>query len=134
MLCFFHTISSSSITNTVSLLSFSYILSSHKPCKYYILSSHNPGIHLILLQRIPYFRYFSHIFFKANLINLRFFQKSCSKNGQFSFFKFFQKNMGVRKRPKIGHRKNNLSKHILDRTNIGVLAHFKILFFGKIAN
>lgn len=42
--------------------------------------------------------------------------------------------MGVCKRPKIGHRKNDLSKHILDRTNIGVLAHFKILFFGKIAN
>lgn len=134
MLCFFHTISSSSITNIVSLLSFSYTFSSHNSCKYYILSSHNPGIHLILLQRIPYFRYFSHIIFKANRINLRFFQKSGSKNGQFSFFKFFQKNMGVCKRPKIGHRKNDPPKHILDRTNIGVLAHFKILFFGKIAN
>lgn len=116
-----------SLTNTVLLLSFSYP-------KYYILLSRNLGIHLILLQRIPYFRYFSHIIFKANRINLRFFQKSDSKNGQFSFFKFFQKNMGVCKRPKIGHRKNDLSKHILDRTNIGVLAHFKILFFGKIAN
>lgn len=106
----------------------------YEPCKYYILSSHNLGIHLILLQRIPYFRYFSNIIFKANCINLRFFQKSDSKNGQFSFFKFFQKNMGVCKRPKIGHQKNDLSKHILDRTNIGVLAHFKILFLGKIAN
>lgn len=133
-----YVLSPTNLTNTVLLLSFSYhkcyILSSHNPCKYYILSSHNPGIHLILLQRIPYFRYFSHIIFKANRINLRFFQKSDSKNGQFSFFNFFQKNMGVRKRPKIGHRKNDLSKHILDRTNIGVLAHFKILFFGKIAN
>lgn len=42
--------------------------------------------------------------------------------------------MGICKRPKIGHRKNAPSKHILDRTNIGVLAHFKILFLGKIAN
>lgn len=39
--------------------------------------------------------------------------------------------MGICKRPKIGHRKNDLSKHILDRTNIGILAHFKILFFRK---
>ena len=42
--------------------------------------------------------------------------------------------MGICKRPKIGHRKNDLSKHILDRTNIRILAHFKILFLGKIAN
>lgn len=135
-------LSSTSLTNTVLLLSFSYlkyyILPSHfilyNPHKYYILPSHNPGILLTFLQRIPYFRYFSYIFFIANPINPRFFKKSGLKNGQFSFFKNFLKNMGICKRPKIGHRKNDLSKHILDRTNIGVLAHFKILFLGKIAN
>ena len=129
-----YVLSSTSLTNTVFLLSFSY----HK---YYILSSHGIfykshkyGNLLTFLQRIPYFRYFSYIFFTANRINPKFLKKSGLKNGQFSFFKIFQKNMGICKRPKIGHRKNDLSKHILDRTNIGVLAHFKILFLGKIAN
>lgn len=90
-------LSSTSLTNTVLLLSFSYhkyyILSSHfilyNPHKYYILSSRNPGILLTFLQRIPYFRYFSYIFFTANRINPRFFKKSGLKNGQFSFFKIF---------------------------------------------
>ena len=120
-------LSSTSLTNTVLLLSFSYlkyyilpshfilynphkyyILSSHfilyNPHKYYILSSHfilynphkyyilpsrNPGILFTLLQRIPYFRYFSYIFFTAIPINPRFFKKSGLKNGQFSFFKNF---------------------------------------------
>lgn len=97
-------LSSTSLTNTVFLLSFSYhkyyILPSHfilyNPYKYYILPSHfilyNPhkyGIHLTFLQRIPYFRYFSYIFFTANPINPRFFKKSGLKNGQFSFFKIF---------------------------------------------
>lgn len=90
-------LSSTSLTNTVFLLSFSYhkyyILPSHfilyNPHKYYILPSHNPGILLTFLQRIPYFRYFSYIFFTANPINPRFFKKSGLKNGQFSFFKNF---------------------------------------------
>lgn len=105
-------LSSTSLTNTVLLLSFSYlkyyilpshfilynpykyyILPSHfilyNPHKYYILLSRNPGILLTFLQRIPYFRYFSYIFFIANPINPRFFKKSGLKNGQFSFFKIF---------------------------------------------
>lgn len=107
-----YVLSSTSLTNTVLLLSFNYlkydILPSHfilynpykyyslpshsilyKPHKYYILPSHNPGILLTFLQRIPYFRYFFYIFFTANLINPRFFKKSGLKNGQFSFFKKF---------------------------------------------
>ena len=92
-----YVLSSTSLTNTVLLLSFSYlkyyILPSHfilyNPHKYYILPSHNLGILLTFLQRIPYFRYFSYIFFTANPINPRFFKKSGLKNGQFSFFKIF---------------------------------------------
>lgn len=100
-------LSSTSLTNTVFLLSFSYLkyysLPSHfilyNPHKYYILLSRNPGILLTFLQRTPYFRYSSHIFFTANRINPRFLKKIWSQKWSIFIFQKFLKKHGYLQTP-----------------------------------